>query len=445
VKLFAKASSDGRPSGARRFWNRKRMIVAFVVGALLAVVVNVLAKNFMTGEKEIQRSLEHRYAVDDPQFVRELGILLGPAIVAGNRIENLENGAEIFPAMLAAVKGAKQTISFETYIYWSGAVGKQFAEALEERARAGVKVHVLIDWVGSQKMEDSLVDEMKAAGIEVQLYHPLHWYNLGRMNNRTHRKLLVVDGRVGFTGGVGIADQWDGHAQDPDHWRDSHYRLEGPAVLQMQAAFLDNWIKTTGKVLQGVEYFPPVPPAGDQMAQVFTSSPSGGGDSMALMYLLSITAAEKTIDLSASYFVPDELTRRALRAALERGVKVRIIVPGRHIDAQVVRQASRADWGTLLQAGAEMYEFAPTMFHCKMMLVDSKLASVGSTNFDSRSFRLNDEANLNVYDHAFAEKLEDVFEADLKRSKRITYEAWKHRPLRQKITERFSSLLSSQL
>jgi cardiolipin synthase len=445
VKLFAKASSDGRPSGARRFWNRKRMIVAFVVGALLAVVVTVLAMNFMTGEKEIQRSLEHRYAVDDPQFVRELGILLGPAIVAGNRIENLENGAEIFPAMLEAVRGAKQTINFETYIYWSGTIGKEFAEALEERARAGVKVHVLIDWVGSQKMEDSLVDEMKAAGIEVQLYHPLHWYNLGRMNNRTHRKLLVVDGRVGFTGGVGIADQWDGHAQDPDHWRDSHYRLEGPAVLQMQAAFLDNWIKTTGKVLQGVEYFPPVPPAGDQMAQVFTSSPSGGGDSMALMYLLSITAAEKTIDLSASYFVPDELTRRALRAALERGVKVRIIVPGRHIDAQVVRQASRADWGALLQAGAEMYEFAPTMFHCKMMLVDSKLASVGSTNFDSRSFRLNDEANLNVYDHAFAEKLEDVFEADLKRSKRITYEAWKHRPLRQKITERFSSLLSSQL
>ena len=421
------------------------MIVAFVVGALLAVVVTVLAMNFMTGEKEIQRSLEHRYAVDDPQFVRELGILLGPAIVAGNRIENLENGAEIFPAMLAAVKGAKQTISFETYIYWSGAVGRQFAEALEERARAGVKVHVLIDWVGSQKMDDALVDEMQSAGIEVQLYHPLHWYNLGRMNNRTHRKLLVVDGRLGFTGGVGIADQWDGHAQDPDHWRDSHYRLEGPAVLQMQAAFLDNWIKTTGKVLQGVEYFPPVPPAGDQMAQVFTSSPSGGGDSMALMYLLSITAAEKTIDLSASYFVPDELTRRALRAALDRGVKVRIIVPGRHIDAQVVRQASRADWGTLLQAGAEMYEFAPTMFHCKMMLVDSKLASVGSTNFDSRSFRLNDEANLNVYDHAFAEKLEDVFEADLKRSKRITYEAWKHRPLRQKITERFSSLLSSQL
>jgi cardiolipin synthase len=409
------------------------------------VVITVIAMNFVTGEKEIQRSLEHRYAVDDPQFLRELGILLGPAIVAGNRIENLENGAEIFPAMLEAVRGAKQTINFETYIYWSGTIGKEFAEALEERARAGVKVHVLIDWVGSQKMEDTLVDQMKAAGIEVQLYHPLHWYNLGRMNNRTHRKLLVVDGRLGFTGGVGIADQWDGQAQDPEHWRDSHYRLEGPAVLQMQAAFLDNWIKTSGKVLQGVEYFPPVEPVGDQMAQVFTSSPSGGGDSMTLMYLLSITAAEKTIDLSAAYFVPDELTRRALVSALKRGVKIRIIVPGKHIDSQVVRQASRADWGELLKAGAKMYEFQPTMFHCKMMLVDSKLASVGSTNFDSRSFRLNDEANLNVYDHAFAERLEDVFERDLKRSKQITYEAWKHRPLRQKITERVSSFLSSQL
>jgi cardiolipin synthase len=445
VKLFSKQVSDGRPGGARRFWNRKRMIIAFVVGALFAVVVTVIAMNFVTGEKEIQRSLEHRYAVDDPQFLRELGILLGPAIVPGNRIENLENGAEIFPAMLEAVRGAKQTINFETYIYWSGTVGKEFAEALEERARAGVKVHVLIDWVGSQKMEDTLVDQMKAAGIEVQLYHPLHWYNLGRMNNRTHRKLLVVDGRIGFTGGVGIADQWDGQAQDPEHWRDSHYRLEGPAVLQMQAAFLDNWIKTSGKVLQGVEYFPPVEPAGDQMAQVFTSSPAGGGDSMTLMYLLSITAAEKTIDLSAAYFVPDELTRRALVSALKRGVKIRIIVPGKHIDSQVVRQASRADWGELLKAGAEMYEFQPTMFHCKMMLVDSKLASVGSTNFDSRSFRLNDEANLNVYNHAFAERLEDVFERDLKRSKQITYEAWKHRPLRQKVTEHFSSFLSSQL
>ena len=426
-------------------WSRKRMILAGLVGALVAIVLTVVAMNFISAEKEIQRSLEHRYGVGDPQFHRELGAMLGPATVPGNRIENLENGEQIFPAMLEAVRSAQRTINFETYIYGSGRVGKQFADVLSERARAGVKVNVLVDWVGSQKMDDALAEQMQAAGVEIQRYHPLHWYNLGRMNNRTHRKLLVVDGRIGFTGGVGIADQWAGSAQDPDHWRDSHYRLEGPAVAQMQAAFLDNWIKTTGKVLQGADYFPALEPRGEAIAQVFTSSPSGGGDSMQLMYLLSITAAEHTIDLSASYFVPDDLTRKALLAALGRGVRLRIIVPGKHIDELLVRQASRADWGELLQAGAQIHEYQPTMFHCKLMIVDSQLVSVGSTNFDNRSFRLNDEANLNIYDRGWAERLEDVFEADLARSRKITLEDWKHRPLQQKMVERFSALLSSQL
>ena len=426
-------------------WSRKRMILAGLVGALVAIVLTVVAMNFISAEKEIQRSLEHRYGVGDPQFHRELGAMLGPATVPGNRIENLENGEQIFPAMLEAVRSARRSINFETYIYWSGEVGKKFADALSERARAGIKVNVLVDWVGSQKMDDALAEQMQAAGVEIQRYHPLHWYNLGRMNNRTHRKLLVVDGRIGFTGGVGIADQWAGSAQDPDHWRDSHYRLEGPAVAQMQAAFLDNWIKTTGKVLQGADYFPALEPRGEAIAQVFTSSPSGGGDSMQLMYLLSITAAEHTIDLSASYFVPDDLTRKALLAALGRGVRLRIIVPGKHIDELLVRQASRADGGELLQAGAQIHEYQPTMFHCKLMIVDSQLVSVGSTNFDNRSFRLNDEANLNIYDRGWAERLEDVFEADLARSRKITLEDWKHRPLQQKMVERFSALLSSQL
>ena len=421
------------------------MIYAGLIGALVAIIITVLAMNFISAEKRIQKSLEHRYGVSDPQFRRELGTLLGPPIIDGNRIQNLENGGEIFPAMLEAVKSAKTSITFETYIYWSGEVGKEFANALSERARQGLKVHVLLDWVGSQKMEESLITQLKAAGVEIERYHPLHWYNLGRMNNRTHRKLLVVDGRVGFTGGVGIADQWNGNAEDPKHWRDSHYRLEGPAVAQMQSAFMDNWIKTTGEVLQGEAYFPELEPMGEALGQVFTSSPSGGGDSMQLMYLLSITAAERTIDLSAAYFVPDELTRNALRSALERGVRLRIIVPGKHIDAEVVRQASRADWGDLLEAGAEIHEYQPTMFHCKTLIVDSQLVSVGSTNFDNRSFRLNDEANLNVYDKQFAERLEDVFEADLGRSKRITFEMWKKRPLRQKVMEKLSSLLSSQL
>jgi len=421
------------------------MVMAGLVGALIATFITVVALNFVASEQQIERRLEHRYTIDHPQFRRELGILLGPPIIDGNRITNLENGVEIFPAMLEAVKGARNNINFETYIYWSGDIGREFGEALSERARAGVQVHVLIDWVGSQKMEQALLDRMVEAGVHVEFYHPLRWYHLARMNNRTHRKLLIVDGEVGFTGGVGIADNWVGDATAPDHWRDSHFRLEGPAVAQMQAAFIGNWIKTTGTVLQGEEYFPPLSAVGDGHAQVFTSSPSGGGDSMLLMYLLSITAAERTIDLSAAYFVPDDLTRAALRAALERGVRVRIIVPGEHIDTEVVRNASRAQWGELLEAGAEIYEFQPTMFHCKMLIVDRLMVSVGSTNFDNRSFRLNDEANLNVYDAEFAARVSAVFEDDLKRAHRITFEEWKARPWQEKVLEHASALLSSQL
>jgi cardiolipin synthase len=421
------------------------MWIAAILGALLAVAATVLVLNFTGGEKRIERKLEHGHAVGDPQFQRELGTLLGPPILGGNRVINLENGDEIFPAMLEAIRGAKQTIDFETYIYWSGEIGREFVQALGERSRAGVAVHVLIDWVGSQRMDEKLVDELKRAGVEVEYYHPLKWYHLARMNNRTHRKLLVVDGRTGFTGGVGIADNWDGDADSPEHWRDSHYRIEGPAVAQMQAAFLDNWIKTTGRVLQGPAYFPALEGIGDAEAQVFTASPSGGGDSMLLMYLMAITAARQTIDLSAAYFVPDGLTREALKAALRRGVRIRIIVPGTHIDTEVVRKASRAGWGELLGAGAKIHEYQPTMFHCKTLIVDRLLVSVGSTNFDNRSFRLNDEANLNVYDRDFAGKATAVFEQDLKRTHEITYEAWANRPWHEKLLEKASALLSSQL
>ncbi len=421
------------------------MVVAALAGGLIAIVVLVLALNLTAGEKRIEQKLAHRWGVADPQFAREIGILLGPPILAGNRVANLENGEQIFPAMLEAIQGARRSITFETYIYWSGDVGRRFADALAERARQGVAVHVLIDWLGSQRMEDSLLQSMQDAGVQVERYHPLHWYQLGRMNNRTHRKLMVADGRVGFTGGVGIADQWSGRAQDPDHWRDSHYRIEGPAVAQMQAAFMDNWIKTTGEVLQGVDYFPELQSLGEEPAQVFVSSPTGGSESMMLMYLMAISAATRTIDLSAAYFVPDALTRRTLRDALKRGVRVRIIVPGKNIDTDVVRRASRANWGELLEAGADIREYQPTMFHCKMLIVDSLMVSVGSTNFDNRSFRLNDEANLNVYDAAFARRVETVFEQDLQQARQVTFEAWNARPWREKLLERAASLLSSQL
>ena len=416
------------------------VLTALATGALV-----LLALNFTAGEKKVQQQLPRLYSTASPDFERALGSLLGPGIVGGNAVTELLNGDQIFPPMLAAIQGAKKSITFETYIYWSGDIGKQFADALSERARAGVRVHVLLDWVGSAKMDESYLTEMKEAGVQIEKFHKPHWYNLARLNNRTHRKLLVVDGQVGFTGGVGIAPAWTGNAQDPDHWRDSHYLVRGPVVAQMQATFLDNWLKVTGKVLHGELYFPPIAPAGAQKAQMFSSSPSSGSESMQLMYHLAITAAERSIDLSVAYFVPDELTQKHLMDALARGVRVRFITPGEHTDTDTVKAASRATWGPLLQAGALIYEYQPTMYHCKVMIVDQLLVSVGSTNFDNRSFRLNDEANLNVYDAAFAKRQTEVFEDDLKRSRRVTYEEWLNRPLREKAHEKLTGWLRSQL
>jgi cardiolipin synthase len=423
-----------------------KLSVPKVLGlVVLSAVATVVAMNFFGSEKKITTRVEHEYDVDSPQFLRSMGVLLGPALVGGNRTQTLLNGDEIFPSMLQAIGAAKRTINFETYIYWSGRVGKQFADALSERARKGVKVHILVDWVGSQKMDDALLKEMADAGVEIRRYHPLSWYTIDRVNNRTHRKLLVVDGRVGFTGGVGIADDWSGHAQDPDHWRDTHYRLEGPAVAQMQAAFLDNWTKVTGAVLHGEAYFPALEPSGPQLAQVFKSSLDGGAESIHLMYLAAIAASRESIDLAMAYFVPDEIALEDLEAAMKRGVKVRIIMPGQHTDAALVRRASRASWGRILAAGAELYEYQPTMYHCKVLVVDGLWTSVGSTNFDSRSFRLNDEANLNVYDREFARRQREDFEDDLKRSRRITYDEWLNRPWHEKAWEHIAALLGPQL
>ncbi len=426
-------------------WSPRRVTWVIVVAVVLTVLAVFLALNFATPEKELDRKVEHRYAVSDPQFRREMGVLLGPAILPGNRVTELENGDEIFPAMVDAIAAAQKTITFETYIYWSGEIGRKFSEALSARARAGVKVHVTIDWVGSLKMDQELLDQMQQAGVHVVRYRPLRWYNIRRMNNRTHRKLLVVDGTVAFTGGVGIADQWAGHAQDAEHWRDMHFRIEGPVVAQLQSAFNDNWIKTSGELLNGDEYFPTPRNAGDMDAHLFVASPAGGSDSMHLMYLMSIAAAVESLDLSASYFVPDTLINNALIAARKRGVRIRILVPGKHIDSEAVRLASKAEWGELLASGIEILEYQPTMIHTKLLILDHEMVSVGSTNFDIRSFRLNDEASLNVYDRAFAERMTAVFEADLVHAKRYTHATWQARPWREKLAERIVQPIKSQL
>jgi len=427
------------------FNGKKKLLLAIGVTFFLTLIGMLIAVNFTSGEKEVNHEIPRLYSTQDPQFRRAIGTLLGPPLVGGNRAQELLNGDQIFPAMLGAIKGAKQTITFETYIYWSGDIGNEFASALSERAKAGVKVHVLLDWLGSAKIDESMLDEMRAAGVEIRKFHKPSWYNLARLNNRTHRKLLVVDGAVGFTGGVGIAPQWTGNGQNADHWRDSHFRIEGPVVAQMQAVFMENWLKVTGKVMHGENYFPALQPVGTSDAQVFSSSPSGGSESMQLMYQLSITAAKTSIDLSSAYFVPDDMTRQVLVDALQRGVTVRIITPGEIIDTDTVRAASRGTWGPLLKAGAKIYEYQPSMYHCKVMIVDNLLVSVGSTNFDNRSFRLNDEANLNVYDTAFAQRQTVIFEADLKNAREVTFQAWAARPWKEKLMERLALLLGSQL
>ena len=417
-----------------------------VISIAVTVLLVLLAMNFVRPDKKVERKVEHRYGIHDEQFQREMSVLLGPAIVDGNRVTALQNGSEIFPSMLAAIRGAKVSISFETYIYWSGVIGQEFSDALAERAEAGVPVNVTIDWLGSVKMDQNLLDRMEAAGVILHRYRPLHWYNLSRMNNRTHRKLLVVDGKIGFTGGVGVADHWTGGATDPEHWRDSHFRIEGPVVAQFQAAFNDNWIKQTGDVVNGASYFPFIAPVpGGVRSQMFLASPAGGSESMHLMYLMAIAASKQTIDLAASYFVPDKLALDALVDARKRGVRIRIVLPGEHIDSEAVRLRSRALWGDLLEAGVEIQEYSPTMMHTKMLIIDGLMVSVGSTNFDIRSFQLNDEASLNIYDESFAREMTEVFEADLAQSKPYTFEMWKNRPWYTRLAEGLLYPITSQL
>jgi cardiolipin synthase len=377
--------------------------------------------------------------------------LLGPGLRPGNEIVTLRNGAEIFPAMLRAIRSARRSIDFETYIYWKGDIGRRFAEALAERARAHVAVHVILDWQGTRKLDRDSIQLMKDAGVEIAQYNPIQPFQPGflyrpmRLNNRTHRKLLIVDGRIGFTGGVGIADEWDGEAQDPKHWRDNHYRIEGPVVAELQAAFLDNWLRTSGSVLHGNDYFPPLSEVGPYKAQTFKSSRRGGSESARLMYLMSIASASKSVRLASAYFVPDKLAIDTFLEAAHRGVNIEIIVPGRHIDQQTVRHASHSTWPKLLEAGIRIYEYQPTMFHCKYMIVDGIWVSVGSSNFDLRSFRLNAEANMNVLDARFAVEQTRIFEQDKAQSKEITLEMLKHQPIWDKVLNKAVTPLKSQL
>ena len=389
--------------------------------------------------------MRHQFGVRDVAFVQTMHALTGAALSEGNSVDILKNGVEIFPSMLAAIKAARRTINLEFYIYWDGDIGRTFAETLAERARAGVKVNVILDSVGSAPMSRDLVTFMQRNGISVEWYHPVRWYTLSRVNHRTHRKILVVDGEVGFCGGIGIADLWLGDAESKEHWRDTVARVEGPAVTQMQFAFMDNWVKSRGELLTGLDYFPQSSPRGTCMAQVLKSSPSEGSSAVKLMYVVSIVSAKKSIYLSSAYFIPDSDTMRALEGAVRRGVDVRVIVPGEYTDVPIVRHAGRFYYNRLLRRGIRIFEYQPTMMHAKTMVVDGIWTTIGSSNFDDRSFRLNDEVNVNVYDEGIAAQMEQMFFADIARSEEVTSRRFKKRPWIERVKERVAGWFKPQL
>lgn len=365
---------------------------------------------------------------DSPDFMRAAEALTGHPINEGCEVELLINGDQIFPAMLETIRAAERTLCLETYVYWRGDIASEVAEAVCERARAGVECRVLVDAVGAAKITDGLIEEMQDCGVDVRRFRPPKLYALRNLANRTHRRLLIADGRVGMTGGVGIAGEWEGDAQGPDEWRDTHVRVRGPVVRGMQGAFAEHWLEATGEVLGGERFLPELEAIDDGGPVQLIRSSAGVGDTNAeAIHYLAIASAQRSLDICSAYFAPRPAFTRALAEAAERGVEVRVVVPGPYIDKEFVRQAGRAAYGELLDAGVRIFEYQPTMLHAKTMAVDGVWATVGTMNFDNRSFQLNDEITLAVSSERFCAALIESFDADVERSEEMDPERWKRR------------------
>ncbi len=432
-----------------RFRRRKRHVARYAwpagVGAAGAAWY---AADSLRHRRESGHGYELRGEVDvaDETFLRAAEALTGAPVSFGNDAELLINGDQIFPAYIGSIRDAEETVNMLTYAYWRGDIAIEVAETLCEKASGGVECNVILDAVGAAKMDRKLVKKMRDAGVEVCFFRPPKPYAVKRLQHRTHRKLLIVDGKVGFTGGVGIAEEWTGNAQDPDHWRDTHVRVHGPVVRGLQGAFAENWLECTGVVLAGDRYLPYIEEVhGGGAMQVTRSSATIGDTNAEALVYLALAAAKRTIDLTSAYFVPRPAFTQALVEAAERGVEMRILVPGSHIDKEFVRTAGRASYDELIEAGIELYEYCPTMLHAKTLTVDRVWASVGSVNFDNRSFQLHDEVTLCVQSERFAGELHDVFEADLEVSERIDPDGWSGRPVTPRARERVTKFARREL
>jgi cardiolipin synthase len=389
--------------------------------------------------------LDHEFSVNSDQFLTTITGASGAVFFPGNRLTLLQNGDEFYPAMLDGIKAAERSITIEAYIYWAGEIGLKFAEALAAKAKHGIPVKILLDAVGSSTIGDEILTVLKTGGCHLAWYNRVRWSHLRRMNHRTHRKSLIIDGRLAFTGGAGIADHWTGHAQDAKHWRDTHFRLDGPAVQPLQTGFAHNWVQSTGELISGPEYYPHIQPCGDLSVLTLMSSPEVGASPARIMYYLSIVAARRTIDIANPYFVPDEVAVETLKEAAARGVRIRVIVSGIHNDNYAARLNSVRLFGRLLEAGIDVYEYNKTMLHQKTMVVDGIWSTIGTSNFDSRSFAHNEESNVCVCDKGLAGELTAAFEKDLAASDKVSLEKWKRRPIHHKLAQFLASFLQDQV
>ena len=416
---------------------RHRKLITTVI-----IVLGIVAALLAVAQDQVTLKIQSAHAIDDPMFPVYAAGLLGMHPTGGNSFTVLTNGDQIFPPMLEAVNGARRRISFETYIYNEGVVGRQFTEAFIAAAKRGVTVQLVVDAMGSSKVPKEWVENLKAAGVKMGEFGQPKWYSLEELNYRTHRKILVVDGGIGFTGGVGLDDQWLGRAQDKDHWRDTMVRIEGPVVRLMEGAFNENFVETLGPVTPVVDPPPQVPAEPLDTAFVLRSSPSGGANDLKRLYLLSIAAARRTLDISTPYFLTDESSDWALAEARKRGVRVRILVEGDLTDAMPVKYASRYAYQRLMEEGIELYEYQPTMMHAKAIMIDGTWSMFGSANFDNRSLELNDEMNVAVSDRSLTARLGQDFEQDLQRATRLDPAQWRQRSLLLKAREYFWSYFS---
>lgn len=430
------------------FWAIPAAYFAASGNWIAAAILGVMAFGTFVFSPQLaftEAELDYPFTTDSAEFFSTMEGATGVPFYPGNRLEILNNGDEFYPSMLQAIEQAEYSITMEQYIHWEGEIGRRFAEAFARSAQRGVSVKLLLDSVGSATIGKGILATLEKAQVQLAWFRPIRWYSLHRANHRTHRKSLIIDGRIAFTGGAGIADHWTGHAQDRDHWRDMQVRIEGPAAMPLQTGFSRNWLATTGELITGARYFPPPDAPGAVAVQTILSSPEDGRHNASIMYQMALLCAQRYVYIANPYFVPDRNIIQLLRECVQRGVDVRVMVAGVNNDVWWARQNSVRLYGRLLAAGVRIYEYSPAMLHHKTMVVDGVWATIGTANFDNRSFALNEESSVCFYDRLLVGRMREIFFEDLKRCEMVTLEQWNRRGWIQKGLELLSSVVRDQV